>query len=190
MPQRTLKTVLAVCFTPFVILCLTPCILPIRWPRLVWTYLLPVIPFVVCFDGWMSCLRAYSPQELSEIVRSLPGGTYQWEIGEERGGFLPVTYLIGYPTCGSRSSTSINPKMPMVVRTALVRRVSLSSFIPAADPLQKTLSIQHDKRLGPATARQAELRISASADLNGRVASATLWVTDQGNKQSIYRLQR
>ena len=110
MPQRTLKTMLAVCFTPFVILCLTPCILPIRWPRLLWTYLLPVIPFVVCFDGWMSCLRAYSQQELSEIVRSLPGGIYEWEIGEERGGFLPVTYLIGYPTCGSRSSTSVNPK--------------------------------------------------------------------------------
>ena len=73
-PQRTLKTMLAVCLTPFVILCLTPCILPIRWPRLLWTYLLPVIPFVVCFDGWMSCLRAYSQQELSEIVRSLPGG--------------------------------------------------------------------------------------------------------------------
>jgi hypothetical protein len=112
MPQRTLKTMLAVCFTPLVVLCLTPWILPFRWPRLLWTYLLPVIPFVVCFDGWMSCLRSYSQQELSEIVCNLPGGNYEWEIGEECGGFLPVTYLIGYPTCGSRSSTSVNSKLP------------------------------------------------------------------------------
>jgi hypothetical protein len=97
MPQRTLKTMFAVCFTPLVVLCLTPWILPFRWPRLLWTYLLPVIPFVVCFDGWMSCLRSYSQQELSEIVRNLPRGNYEWEIGEERGVFLPVTYLIGYP---------------------------------------------------------------------------------------------
>jgi hypothetical protein len=108
MPQRMLKTMLAVCFTPLVVLCLTPRSLPFSWTRLLWTYLLPVIPFVVCFDGWMSCLRSYSQRELREIVRDLPGGNYEWEIGEERGGFLPVTYLIGYPTCGSRSSTSVN----------------------------------------------------------------------------------
>jgi hypothetical protein len=112
MPQRTLKTMLAVCLTPLVVLCLTPRIVPIRWPRLLWTYLLPVIPFVVCFDGWMSCLRSYSQQELGEIVRDLPEGDYEWEIGEECGGFLPVTYLIGYPTCASRSSTSVNSKRP------------------------------------------------------------------------------
>ena len=111
MPQRTLKTMLAVCFTPLVVLCLTPWILPFRWPRLLWTYFLPVIPFVVCFDGWMSCLRSYSQLELSELVRNLPGGNYEWEIGEERGGFLPVTYLIGYPTCRS-SSTSVNTLRP------------------------------------------------------------------------------
>ena len=56
MPQRTLKTMLAFCFTPLVVLCLTPCVLPIRWSRVLWTYFLPVIPFVVCFDGWVSCL--------------------------------------------------------------------------------------------------------------------------------------
>jgi hypothetical protein len=44
--------------------------------------------------------------------------------------------------------------------------MSLSSFIPAADPLQQTLSIQHNIRLGPATARQAALRISAGAELD------------------------
>jgi hypothetical protein len=95
--QRTPKTILAVCFIPLVVLWLTPRSLPFRWPRLLWTYLLPVVPFVACFDGWMSCLRSYSQQELSELTRGLPGENYEWEIGEECGGFLPVTYLIAYP---------------------------------------------------------------------------------------------
>jgi hypothetical protein len=115
MPKRALKTMLAVCLTPLVVLCLTPFILPIRWPRVLWTYFLPVIPFVVCFDGWMSCPRSYSQQELSEIVRDLPEGDYEWEIGE-RGSLLPVTYLIGYPTC-RRDDSQRSFRLPDHVET-------------------------------------------------------------------------
>jgi hypothetical protein len=34
---------------------------------------------------------------LSELVRSLPGEIYRWELGTQRDEFLPATYLIGYP---------------------------------------------------------------------------------------------
>jgi hypothetical protein len=97
MARREPKTMLAVCFIPFVILFLTPRICPFRWSRLLWTYGVPVVPFVLWFDGWMSCLRAYSQEELSDLVRSLPEENYRWELGTQCGGFLPVTYLIGYP---------------------------------------------------------------------------------------------
>jgi hypothetical protein len=95
--RREAKTVLAICFIPILILFLTPQIRPFRWSRLFWTYVLPVVPFVLCFDGWMSCLRSFSHEELSELVRSLPCKTYRWELGTQSDGFLPVTYLIGYP---------------------------------------------------------------------------------------------
>jgi hypothetical protein len=72
---------------------------PFRWSRLLWTYLIPVIPFVLLFDGVVSCLRAYSVGELQEMTSGLQSRGYRWEIGEKVGGFLPVriTYLIGRP---------------------------------------------------------------------------------------------
>src|ERR1700727_541576 len=75
----------------------TPRIRPFRWSRLLWTYFIPVIPLVLLFDGVVSCLRTYRPQELREIVEKLTSCEYQWEIGELATGKMPVTYLIGYP---------------------------------------------------------------------------------------------
>jgi hypothetical protein len=102
--QRKPKTMLAVCFIPFLILFLTPAIRPFRWSRLFWTYVIPLIPFVVWFDGWMSCLRAYSNDELHELVRGLPEESYRWEIGTKGDGFSPVTYLIGYPAAVKKAA--------------------------------------------------------------------------------------
>ena len=41
---------------------------PFRWSRLLWTYLVPVIPLVLLFDGIVSCLRSYRPDELLKLV--------------------------------------------------------------------------------------------------------------------------
>jgi hypothetical protein len=77
----------------------TPLIRPFRWSRLLWTYLVPIIPLVLLFDGVVSCLRTYRPQELFEIIKKLSGIEYQWEVGEHSKGSRrsPITYLIGYP---------------------------------------------------------------------------------------------
>ena len=58
-----------------------------------------MIPFVLFFDGLISCLRAYSPAELQEMTKGLATGDYRWEIGEKSGGLLPlrITYLVGCP---------------------------------------------------------------------------------------------
>jgi hypothetical protein len=84
---------------PLLVWLVTPLIRPFRWERLLWTYLLPVVPLVVLFDGFVSCLRTYTVAELSEFTAELSGSGYEWEIGETRaqGWRAPVTYLIGYP---------------------------------------------------------------------------------------------
>jgi hypothetical protein len=64
---------------------------------LLWTYVIPIIPLVLLFDGVVSCLRTYRPQELREIVEKLRSCQYNWEVGELAGRRAPVTYLIGYP---------------------------------------------------------------------------------------------
>ena len=77
----------------------TPLIRPFRWSRLLWTYLVPIIPLVLLFDGVVSCLRTYRPQELCEIIKKLSGMEYQWKVGERSkgSGYPPISYLIGYP---------------------------------------------------------------------------------------------
>ena len=99
--KREVRTMLVLCFVPFLVLLLTPRIRPFRWSRLFWTYVIPAVPFVIWFDGIVSCLRAYGLEELREMIGRLPETTskrtYRWELGEERTGLLPVTYLIGYP---------------------------------------------------------------------------------------------
>ena len=77
----------------------TPLIRPFRWSRLLWTYLVPIIPLVLLFDGVVSCLRTYRAQELREMTKKLSGIEYQWKVGEHSraSGQAPITYLIGYP---------------------------------------------------------------------------------------------
>jgi len=77
----------------------TPWIRPFRWSRLLWTYLVPVVPLVLWFDGVVSCLRTYCPEELRALAGALKASGYRWETGEHRSGFAgaPITYLIGYP---------------------------------------------------------------------------------------------
>jgi hypothetical protein len=83
---------------------LTPFVRPFRWSRLVFTYLLPVIPFVLLFDGIVSCLRTYGPGELRELVGKLSANGYEWQAGECRASMFkaPITYLIGFP-CAPRA---------------------------------------------------------------------------------------
>jgi hypothetical protein len=74
-----------------------PFIRPFRFSRLFWTYILPVIPFVLFYDGVISSLRAYSIKQLREMIAALHADGYVWEVGEEPRGFVTVTYLLGYP---------------------------------------------------------------------------------------------
>lgn len=76
----------------------TPWIRPFRWSRLFWTYLVPIIPLVLLFDGVVSCLRSYRAAELREMVARMADREYAWEVGECSTGQVPITYLIGYPS--------------------------------------------------------------------------------------------
>ena len=77
----------------------TPLISPFRWSRLLCSYLVPIIPLVLLFDGVVSCLRTYRPEELREIIKKLSGIEYHWEVGEHSKAFgqPPITYLMGCP---------------------------------------------------------------------------------------------
>jgi hypothetical protein len=90
--KRRPRTVLYACLMPVATICLAPFMRPFRFTRLIWTYVLPVIPFVMLFDGVLSCLRAYSPAELHALAAGVGAKHYTWDAGEASA----VTYLIGY----------------------------------------------------------------------------------------------
>ena len=95
------RTLAAVIVVPLLALRLAPLIQPFRWSRIFWTYCLPVIPLTLWLDGMLSCLRSYSQADLRELISGLESDSYRWEIGEERGGPVPITYLLGWPSTSS-----------------------------------------------------------------------------------------
>jgi hypothetical protein len=58
----------------------------------------PIIPFTVAWDGWVSHLRAYTPQEMLQMTRDF-SDFYDWEIRniELKNGKFTVTCLLGLP---------------------------------------------------------------------------------------------
>jgi hypothetical protein len=63
------------------------------------TWLLPVVPFVVGWDAFVSHLRSYTDAELRRLTGELNDASWQWREGRvaaPRGG-LEISYLIGTP---------------------------------------------------------------------------------------------
>jgi hypothetical protein len=100
--DRSVFTMLQISLGWVALLLVTPFVRPRRLSRFVFTYALPIVPFCTWWDGFVSCLRAYSEEELRELIASLPVNDYAWEVGRLRVPRLPVslTYLVGHPRGG------------------------------------------------------------------------------------------
>lgn len=101
--RRHPLTILSTLLMPVAGLVTAPFMRPLRISRLFWTWIVPVIPFVLFFDGVISCLRAYSQKELRVLVSQVKADDYVWQIGEQSGGPAPITYLIGHPAVDGRA---------------------------------------------------------------------------------------
>jgi hypothetical protein len=96
--ERSWRALISIALlTPLFVMLTAPFTRPFRWRRLLWTYPVPLVPFTCWWDGIVSQLRAYSPDEL----RALGEGSapMRWEAGQ-----VPVvvggsrlTYLLGFP---------------------------------------------------------------------------------------------
>lgn len=96
--QRSAIAVVGAAFQALTVLLATPFIRPFRWTRLLWTYLVPVVPLFVAWDGVVSCLRTYTVPELRAMTERVHAPGYRWEVGRLRARATPsLTYLIGIP---------------------------------------------------------------------------------------------
>ncbi len=93
--SRTARALLTMLFMPLLALILAPWMRPFRWSRLLFTYLLPLIPLVLLWDGVVSCFRTRTPQELIALTAGFP--QYEWTAGYARGSWLAPVYLMGRP---------------------------------------------------------------------------------------------
>ncbi len=87
---------------PLLVAVSTPFIRPFSWRRLLWTYVVPVVPLVAMWDGLVSNFRSYTPEELLDLASGAGGSGHRWQSGRVRSlGLSRVTYLIGWPEQGS-----------------------------------------------------------------------------------------
>ncbi|MBK7650952.1 MAG: hypothetical protein IPJ20_09695 [Flammeovirgaceae bacterium] len=94
--ERNLPSLLAMFFSPLTVLLTTPFIRPFRFGRLVFTYLIPIVPLFVWWDGIVSLLRTYSVKEMKELVSQLnQADSYTWDIGRMKSGPGAILYLLG-----------------------------------------------------------------------------------------------
>jgi hypothetical protein len=96
--ERSVPSLAAMFFSPLTVLFTTPFIMPFRLGRVFFTYLIPVIPITVLWDGLVSALRTYSVEEMELLVRQVNGhDQFNWKIDRVRSGPGVLLYMIGTP---------------------------------------------------------------------------------------------
>jgi hypothetical protein len=76
----------------------TPFFKPFKISRIIFTYLIPMIPVFGLWDGIISMLRIYTPKELMKMAKETNSNHYIWKSGLLKNKIgTNVTYLIGYP---------------------------------------------------------------------------------------------
>ncbi len=96
-------------FIPVFVLLVTPLIRPFSWKRLFFTYVVPVLPLVIWWDGLVSNLRAHSMAELDALTREIAVPDYAWEAGSIGSGPSLVTYVLGEPVAPGSAREKPSP---------------------------------------------------------------------------------
>lgn len=94
--QRTPAGLLGTLAIPLLVWLMTPFVRPMSVGRLALTYVVPVAPAVIFWDGLVSALRTYTEDELREMTGD-GDESYTWEIGTVSHFGLPITYAMGLP---------------------------------------------------------------------------------------------
>ncbi|MDH5604797.1 MAG: hypothetical protein OEY51_12695 [Cyclobacteriaceae bacterium] len=82
--------------SPLTVLITTPFIRPFSWGRILFTYLIPLVPFFIWWDGLVSSLRTYSLKELNTLIQEADSqGEFDWESGRLKSGPGIILYLLG-----------------------------------------------------------------------------------------------
>ncbi|MDR7211992.1 hypothetical protein [Flavobacterium piscis] len=94
--ERSLQSILAMIFSPISVLLTTPFIRPFQIGRIIFTYLIPIVPILILWDGVVSSFRTYSVDEMNVLVSNLNNKeNFNWEIAKVKSGLTKILYLLG-----------------------------------------------------------------------------------------------
>jgi hypothetical protein len=94
--ERSVPGLVGVLLSPVLVWLVTPFLRPVSPARIACTYLLPIVPVLVLWDGVVSVLRCYRPEELLALARDLPG-SLEWRVERARPHGPAATFLVGTP---------------------------------------------------------------------------------------------
>jgi len=98
--SRRLLAMIGIFFSPLAVFLTVPFLRPFRPIWLVLTYLIPVIPIFVMWDGLVSCLRVYTREEITELAAEAdPEGRFDWEFSDVPISHapIPMAAFVGLP---------------------------------------------------------------------------------------------
>lgn len=98
--RRSVPGVLLMLASLLLVLVSAPFIRPFRLERLVLTWLIPILPLFIVWDGVVSALRTYTRDELRAFAVEVASDGYAWEVGEAQSASMrmPVTFIVGRPS--------------------------------------------------------------------------------------------
>lgn len=110
--ERTPWAIASIIVSPLAAPVLMPTIRPFRADWWFFTYVLPLIPAMLLFDGLVSCLRVYSPAELRELIAGIEGHErFDWATHQVWLAPMPLrgTVLVGLPKADAADGGLVSP---------------------------------------------------------------------------------
>jgi hypothetical protein len=101
MQDRSPSAFLATCLLPFAVVLASP-YFAFRWRSpmtFFFSVIVPIIPFVLWFDGWVSGLRTRTPEEVEALLRGCGADTSEWEMRSGHEVFLPPLGYMNWIIC-------------------------------------------------------------------------------------------
>lgn len=97
--HRSPRGLLITLLVPLLVLVFMPLVRPLRLLSIVLTYMPPVLPVLIGWDGLASTLRSYRTGELRQITDTIDRADYVWRVEEKKvpGAPIPMTQVIGIP---------------------------------------------------------------------------------------------
>ena len=94
--ERSIASFIGMFISPITLWITTPFIRPFKIGRILFTYIIPLVPLFVWWDGMVSVLRTYSVKEMNALVQNVINkDSFDWKIGRVKGEPGVNLYLIG-----------------------------------------------------------------------------------------------